>query len=446
MIERLQADLAALPNGDFTAKAENLLKTLGYDSERKAANQSGTVDDFILQFPATKAQTVSEHAFGDNIKAVHIIFQITDEEIAANTPTQLRPSDTQSSSTQSFSTQSSFNEGDNRSFIFAAVELNGNSYPRGQYAQFTREINRRLTMPTVVLFKTTDGHLTLAFIHRRRHKRDGSRDVLGSVSLLREIDCQHPHIKILAELALEKRLQWMNDHSKPHNFDSLLAAWLNTLDTEALNRRFYQKLFAWFKRAVSEATFPSKASQQRQIIQPEEHIIRLITRLLFIWFIKEKNLVAEELFIEEKIGPLLQNYDSNTGNSYYRAVLQNLFFATLNTEIKRRGFSERKNVTHRDFSRYRYKKEIGNPDALLGLFAQTPFINGGLFDCLDSEAATGDGGYRIDCFSDNEKHSKLLSLPNRLFFDNEGLIPLFKSYKFTVEENTPAEQEGLTEK
>ena len=82
-----------------------------------------------------------------------------------------------------------------------------------------------------------------------------------------------------------------------------------------------------------------------------------------------------------------------------------------------------------------------DPDTLLALFAQTPFINGGLFDCLDSfEEAPRDGGYRIDCFSD--KDYEKLSIPNRLFFDDSrGLIPLLEHYKFTVEENTPIEQE-----
>ena len=81
-----------------------------------------------------------------------------------------------------------------------------------------------------------------------------------------------------------------------------------------------------------------------------------------------------------------------------------------------------------------------DPDRLLELFDQTPFINGGLFDCLDSFSATGEGGYRIDCFSDKQYHK--LSIPNRLFFDaQQGLIPLLEHYKFTVEENTPIEQE-----
>ena len=33
----------------------------------------------------------------------------------------------------------------------------------------------------------------------------------------------------------------------------------------------------------------------------------------------------------------------------------------------------------------------------------------------------------------------MLSIPDRLFFDEEGLIALFDRYKFTVEENTPTE-------
>ena len=217
----------------------------------------------------------------------------------------------------------------------------------------------------------------------------------------------------------------------------MLAAWLATLDTEELNKQFYQNLFAWYEWAIAEAKFPT---DENRTLKPEEHVIRLITRLLFIWFIKEKGLVAEALFNTSQIQDLLKADDFDKGDSYYRAVLQNLFFATLNTEIDKRGFSTGSNKTHRDFSRYRYKTQMVDPEKLLSLFAKTPFINGGLFDCLDSFKATGDGGYRIDCFSDEQY--KKLSIPNRLFFhDDKGLIPLLEHYKFTVEENTPIEQE-----
>ena len=46
------------------------------------------------------------------------------------------------------------------------------------------------------------------------------------------------------------------------------------------------------------------------------------------------------LFTETEMDDLLADYDPETGDSYYRAILQNLFFATLNTEIGQRGFSE----------------------------------------------------------------------------------------------------------
>ena len=36
---------------------------------------------------------------------------------------------------------------------------------------------------------------------------------------------------------------------------------------------------------------------------------------------------------------------------------------------------------------------------------------------------------------------ELLSVPNRLFFDKDGIITLLDSYKFTLEENTPIDQD-----
>ena len=233
----------------------------------------------------------------------------------------------------------------------------------------------------------------------------------------------------------------MIDHGKPCNFDGLLDSWLAALDTEELNRRFYRELFAWFEYAVKETSFPANETNS---LSPEEHIIRLITRLLFVWFIKEKGLVASDLFVEHQVTVLLNNYDRNGGDSYYRAILQNLFFATLNTEIGQRRFRNLGWGDHDNFSVYRYRNEIADPSSLLGMFAQTPFINGGLFDCLDNFDVPN--GIRMDCFTDNPKRRAGYSIPNRLFFgdtdtDSLGLIDLFNRYKFTVEENTPVERE-----
>ena len=141
--------------------------------------------------------------------------------------------------------------------------------------------------PTVVLFRVAN-RLTVAFAGRRPHKTDADRDVLEQITLIKDIRLNNPyraHLDILSELSLEECAAWMDAKQKPKNFDGLLAAWLAKLDTEELNKQFYRKLFAWFEWAVDEATFPI---DEKRVLKPEEHVIRLITRLLFIWFIKEK--------------------------------------------------------------------------------------------------------------------------------------------------------------
>ena len=423
--EAIKTALAAMSTGDLLEKSKDLLATIGYRSER-TLELSGTVDDFIQKFEALNPNTKTEREFRNNAESVKLVFQFTSDEITDDIQQRLFES-------------ASFDKGNTDSFLFCAVELKDNNYSRNKYAEFTREINKRLVAPTVVFFHAGN-YLTVAFAGRRPNQNDPDRDVLGQVTLIKDIRLNNPHrahLDILSELSLEECAAWMVAKQKPKNFDGLLAAWLAKLDTEELNKQFYRKLFAWFEWAIEEATFPT---DEKRVLKPEEHIIRLITRLLFIWFIKEKGLIPAALFSKAQIKEHLKEDDFDTGDSYYRVVLQNLFFATLNTEIDKRKFSTVGYSTHRDFSRYRYKKQMRDPDKLLEVFGKTPFINGGLFDCLDTWQATGEDSYRIDCFSDNQY--KKLSIPNRLFFDeNRGLLPLLEHYKFTVEENTPIEQE-----
>ena len=426
-IRHIQSVLREYSDTDCQTAALKLLETMGYRSER-TLELSDDVDDFINTFAAPNPDTKAERGFREHVESVKLIFQFSDAEIAKSAQSNMFDA-------------GAFDRSNARSFLFASVELAGESYSRGEYALFTREINKRIDIPTVVVFRTSTGAVSLAFVNRRVNKLDAGRDVLGNVSLVREINPQRPHrahLEILSDLSLEARLNWMDSRDKPRNFDGLLAAWLNTLDTEELNKRFYRELFTWFERAKMQAKFPSTGAK---VLSAEEHIIRLITRMLFVWFVKEKGLIHDDLFNETRVRPLLHDYHRDSGDSYYRAVLQNLFFATLNSEIGWRGFSNQPQSTHPDFSRYRYKSEMSESDNLLHLFRRTPFINGGLFDCLDSETATGDDGWRIDCFTDDPAHRRDYSIPNRLFFGEDGLIDLFDRYKFTVEENTPAEQE-----
>ena len=419
----IESALAAMNGGDFLETSKNLLEVLDYHAPL-TEELPETVEDFIQEYPAEKTDTKTEQEFRKNAKSIELVSQVGSDEIVDSQPDRFE--------------SRTFDKGLIKSFVFCTVELKDKDYSRSKYAEFTREINKRTTLATVVFFRVKN-RLTIGFVGRRPSQLDESKDVLEKATLIKDIRLDNPHrahLDILFELSLKECAKWMTAEEQPKNFDGLLEAWLARLGTEELNKKFYQELFAWFKWAVKEATFPTDKNRS---LDPEEHVIRLITRLLFVWFIKEKGLVADELFNETQVSPLLKNYDRDTGDSYYRVVLQNLFFATLNTEIEKREFSQGGNSVHRNFSLYRYEDQMLDPDKLLGLFAQTPFINGGLFDCLDSFKATGDGGYRIDCFSD--KHYTKLSIPDRLFFDDRGLIPLLEHYKFTVEENTPIEQD-----
>ncbi len=426
--QKISEALQRFQSGDLSKNAVHLLDVLGYRSDNQIDLDSNHPDAFFAEYDQQGTLNRDKLLFAD-WDSIDLLFQLTGDDLTL-------------SNQRGWRFDSNVKQVDNtiiESYLFFALQLRNDNYTRTQLSQITREINKLFPMPVMLLLQHGQT-LTFSIIDRRLHKRDESKDVLEKVTLIKDIDFSDPHrahIEILFDLALE---QLHKTHSV-HNFVELHQAWAKTLDTEELNRQFYHKLFDWFEWAVSEAKFPSTLSI-------EQHVIRLITRILFVWFIKEKHLVAKEWFVRSEMDKLLKNFGKS---DYYRAILQNLFFATLNTEMKHRQFSPQKRSGHRMFSKYRYRSLIANETRFMELMKQTPFINGGLFDCLDSEEATRDSGYRIDMFSDPDpikypaarrKAWRELHVPDDLFFDEQrGLFPLLKHYKFTVEENTPIEQE-----
>jgi len=423
--QNIQNALKNFDNQPLREAATTLLNTLGYYSER-VGNDEIDKDRFDrLVESALDTANPSDKLRIDDWQSFFQIMQVADEEINQ----QIDPEQ------GSLFESTQIDDALRTSYMFVTVQLTKNTYTRTQLADITRFINKEFEKSIMVMFRY-GAVLSLAIINRRPNLRNTTKQVLEKVTLIKDINLDSPkraHIDIISELYLRHLIE----NEGVRNFDTLHDAWEGILNTEELNKQFYRKLFAWYEWAVETATFPT---DENRVLKPEEHVIRLITRLLFIWFIKEKGLVADELFDKAQIRNLLVEDDFDNGDSYYRAVLQNLFFATLNTERGERRFSKNNNSDHRNPSVYRYKTQMHNPNRLLELFDQTPFINGGLFDCLDSFKATKFGGYRIDCFSDEQYHK--LSIPNRLFFDeNRGLLPLLEHYKFTVEENTPIDQE-----
>lgn len=410
--QNIEQALKAFQDTPLQQSALNLFGKLGYRSNKTLPTPLETADRFVESF--NKDGTMNtKRAMLDEWESINLLFQLTDNEVEDVDQGRLFDSSEVDMLMDSY--------------LFFVVKLCRPYYTRTKLAQITREINKPERMPPAMVLFQHGEKLTFAVIDRRPDKRDRSRNVLEKVTLLKDIDFSSPspaHIRILADLS---RCELYQQHEFT-NFLELHYAWKDTLNTEELNKRFYRELFDWFEWAISEAEFPATGD-----LKSEVHVIRLITRLLFVWFIKEKGLVADELFKETKVAPLLKGYDRDTGNSYYRTVLQNLFFGTLNTEM------EEHNANDRTFSHYCYEDEITEPETLLQWFAQTPFINGGLFDCLDQE-----GGDYIDCFG-NDRYEQL-SIPNRLFFQKggegpQGLIPLLESYKFTIEENTTIEED-----
>ena len=423
--------MRALADGALSECAEGLLRVLGYRSERTIDFES--VEEFLSLVDARGKLSAGQLATFDRWRAVDIVFQVTDDEVTGQGGLLgAGPSGAQT-----------FDDGVAKSFLFLAADLEPGRFSRANLTASTRAVNRIFAMPTVVLFRhgDEDGQplLTIGVVHRRVHKSDPDRDVLERVTLVKDVNLTTPHrahVELISELALGRLVE----ERGVSNFDTLLEAWEAVLDTGQLNRRFYRELFAWFQRATHECRFPDDGVGDGN---EERHVIRLITRMLFVWFLKEKRLVPEELFTEEFAQCELTRH-SATNTDYYRAVLQNLFFATLNTQIHRRAFSRQDKSTHRDFTRYRYRDLLRDPDAFFQKLQSVPFVDGGLFDCLDDFENVGRGGRRIDAFTDNidkPKHGAELSVPACLFFDGHGLFSLFRRYKFTVEENTPLEEE-----
>ena len=438
--------LKAFQKGPLLKNATTLFNTLGYDSDKTFDLVPNSADNFLNTFDE-RGIFQKDKAFVKNWQSIDIIFQLSDEEIFAIGSGQ-RPIQ--------FDTHQKIDNKIIQSYLFVVLRLKKGHYTRTDLSTITREINKLFPMPVFILFKN-GAALTLSVINRRLHKRDASKDILEKVTLIKDIQFAAPHrahIEILYDLSFDI----LYDRYRFSSFVGLHDAWRKTLDTNELNKRFYKELANWYFWARQVAKFPSQNNIAKEIRNPI-NVIRLITRVIFVWFVKEKGLIPEGIFNKHKVVNLLKAFSPESG-SYYKAILQNLFFATLNTKMGERKFRDErrfqgKNDSYMMHNRLRYKTYFKEPDDIITILKDTPFLNGGLFECLDRETKPIT---RIDGFSgrsDNE-----LYLPNYLFFSepqivdlNEdfgtkgkkyevrGLIDLLQRYKFTIAENTPIEEE-----
>ncbi len=448
----ITAALSAFSSLHLRQAATGLLNALGYRSNLMLELSGNGKDDFLEAFNQ-EGSFRREKALWDEWTEIRLLFQLTADHI---------------SDQHSLFTNQSVEKGNQFSYLFFAVGLSGSSYPRGKVAQITREINKLTKQPALIVFKHGDA-LTLAVIDRRLHKKDESKDVLKKVTLIKDINIVQPHrahLEILFDLSLPKLA---TKHQPLTTFAELHDAWRSTLNISELNKKFYRRIADWFYWAVANVQYPLAPGIKDQQESDSINVIRLLTRIIFVWFLREKRLVPDDLFEEKKLEGILKESDLGSAkkSNYYRGVLQNLFFATLNQKMNspkepknREWVSEKhgpKNQSE-DFTivnKYRFPELFKNPDEFLQLVSTIPFLNGGLFDCLDK----GNENKYVDGFTRRDRYQP--DVPNMLFFGDErtvdlskifedkkrskepvkGLIHILNDYKFTIAENTPIEEE-----
>jgi Eco57I restriction-modification methylase/Protein of unknown function (DUF3800) len=448
------ASLAELRTGALREAATDFFAALGYESTRTLAVDSVPQLRELLD---PRGVLKEETAFLSRWRSVHLLFQLSESEIKAGTSGQL-----------DLGMAAEWESKDVRSYIFFALDLapraDGTAPTRTELSQITRALNRLVPQPVLVLFRHDDT-ISLAIINRRKNMKDGTRDVLTRVSLIRDIACAHPHrahIDLLHRFSLHSLRE---ESGAIRTFADLDNSWQKLLSTQELNQRFYRELVDWFTWAIAEIKLarlpdhtPDDASHRARAMQ--EFTVRLICRTLFAWFLKEMRLVPAELLelydAADRRRVLTAGTYAPQGNHYYRGILQNIFFQALNRPMDQRRKSGHAAQNDREVAKPELKKlaYVGKQnlpeDFAYDLFDRIPYLNGGLFDALPE-----------DNLEFTHEEGNAFKVPNKLFYAKredgftiaagtgrraqrrpvEGLNRIFDRYRFTVAENTPLEED-----
>lgn len=190
---------------------------------------------------------------------------------------------------------------------------------------------------------------------------------------------------------------------KVHSLDELIGRF----SIEIVNKHFYNEIALSFTKLIGgkrESTSFEKELNLYGVTNQNkyaEFAVRLIGRIVFCWFLKEKKSEAGIPLVPED---MLSIDAIKNSTNYYHDVLEPLFFELLNTNQNRR------------------KNKFINED----YYKQIPYLNGGLFsphvdDRYKFDMATGGGQYGV------------VTIENGWF---EQFIGVLSQYNFTVDENT----------
>lgn len=176
---------------------------------------------------------------------------------------------------------------------------------------------------------------------------------------------------------------------------------------EVVNKQFYASVADLFTKLVGGERGTTKYpgllkinSVVSQNVEHQEFAVRLIGRIIFSWFLKEKKSTAGVAIVPNE----LLSLDAVAINAdYYHSILEPLFFELLNKRVENRHESLRE-----------------------APFSTVPYLNGGLFS-----------PQRGDFYSQNSFNGAgtpgLTHIPNEWFSE---LFTVLEQYNFTVDENT----------
>ena len=190
---------------------------------------------------------------------------------------------------------------------------------------------------------------------------------------------------------------------KVHSLDELIGRF----SIEIVNKQFYSEIASSFTKLIGgkrdgktfekELNIYSVTSQNKYA----EFAVRLIGRIVFCWFLKEKKSENGIPLIPEK---MLSAAAIAESSNYYHDVLEPLFFELLNTNQNRR------------------KGKFAHEE----IYKQIPYLNGGLF------APHPDDKYKYSPATQTGQYGSV-TIPNEWF---DHFFEVLSQYNFTVDENT----------
>ncbi|MDE0317318.1 MAG: Eco57I restriction-modification methylase domain-containing protein [Candidatus Poribacteria bacterium] len=267
----------------------------------------------------------------------------------------------------------------NNRMVVAAVKYNAS--PNGIGRQDTAICAR-------IFAKTTNANAALVFAYSVV-----SEDITearlaicagGKVNMTAAFDPECPLTS--AKSALEDMLQVIQRQSANLTFEKLLKP----LTVAPLRQQFYKDVAAWVGKL-----------QQGKTLSQRQTILRHLIRVMFVWILKEENIIPPEIFEDAFIAKSMKDQKLN----YHREVLSFLFHDRLNTADEQR---------------------IMHPNPVLNdAMNRAPFLNGSLF-------AEHDGDNQLLISSKDYWNTDS---------ENPGLFTIFSRYHWTVDEHLPGESE-----